>query len=410
MATSPKWLECAVCLALFFISLCAGSASAFVDSMTADSDPSSCACGAGAYFNLHVDDGGSNFTKSCNLLGSHYDVSRPQPDTGRCTAGECCALRSMVTINRSRRDAPRLEMEVPIGKHAAERWGCRDCDDPRCHPDLCVTGAPVFEWDVPESFDKALRPPSATTRFAVCFAGQIRAGRHSFLLENLKTRLLDPLDADVFVEVSSEERDVHYHSVSKAEAFYFQHSLDPVHMRLATDAEMRDEMIGEVDSERRRGAIGARWRSCLRRIKDAETKRGARYEYVLRLRPDAAFPCIVAPPEAWPEITTQRSLLFKTNEAFLATRPAAEFALNLTVPSTILEKKHDTEATPGFLWWLHRHRVHFKPFSRPEAPSMILSCTTTFCTHRAIEVHLSSAKTCERPCFPRMDDDCASSE
>ena len=48
----------------------------------------------------------------------------------------------------------RRYVEVPIGKEAAERWGCRDCSNPKCHPDMCVTGAPVFDWDVPESFDK----------------------------------------------------------------------------------------------------------------------------------------------------------------------------------------------------------------------------------------------------------------
>lgn len=49
--------------------------------------------------------------------------------------------------------------EVPVGKHAAERWGgCKSCNDPKCHPDMCVTGAPVFDWDVPESFDKVGSP------------------------------------------------------------------------------------------------------------------------------------------------------------------------------------------------------------------------------------------------------------
>ena len=43
---------------------------------------------------------------------------------------------------------------MPVGKEAAERWGCRDCRDPKCHPDMCVTAAPVFDWDVPESFDE----------------------------------------------------------------------------------------------------------------------------------------------------------------------------------------------------------------------------------------------------------------
>ena len=62
-------------------------------------------------------------------------------------------------------------------------------------------------------------------------------------------------------------------------------------------------------------------RSCLRRIKEAEAKRGKPYEYVLRLRADGAFPCKIAPPDAWPAIVTQRSLLFFLNEAFLTTRP-----------------------------------------------------------------------------------------
>lgn len=272
----------------------------------------------------------------------------------------------------------------------------------------CTNVSMVNWYNVPMApYDEALHPPNATTRFAVCFAGQIRSGRHSFLIENLKTRLLDPLQADVFVEVSTEERDTLYHSVSKAEAFYYQHMLAPVHMRLATDGEMEAELKTVADSERSRGAIGARWRSCLRRIKEAEAKRGKPYEYIFRLRTDAVFPCKIAPPDAWPAITTQRSLLFHSNEAFLATRQAAEFALNLTITH---EHKltEQTASTPGLFWWLHRNGVSMKQWPRPSTPQMKLSCTTTFCKHTVAEDHTkSNVETCERPCLPGMESVCS---
>mmetsp|Transcript_14060 Transcript_14060/g.34044 ORF Transcript_14060/g.34044 Transcript_14060/m.34044 type:complete len:407 (-) Transcript_14060:153-1373(-) len=343
-------------------------------------------------------------------------VERCLHNGGIIGSGVCCTLLETQTVQRSTPEHLYVTKKVQLGRGAAERWGCQDVS---CHEDLGVTGAPVYDWDVHRPFDRALRPPSNSTRFAVCIAGQLRSAGDSFVAESMASRLISPLDADIFVEASSEERDTRYHSVNKASVRYFMHALNPVHMRLITDRQLRRyaDTLGSHDSERGRGVINARWRRCLLRIREAEKTRDRPYQWVLRLRPDSVWSCKFVPPtiHIWPvPLDSQPAASLFSNEAAIATRSAAEYLLNFTKDetpkdTTLFNGMVVTEGgTPGLDYWLYKNSVHVTKWAS-DHPSMMLSCSTNNNHCRMLNVqHIKhpTARECQRPCMHGVDSAC----
>ena len=192
------------------------------------------------------------------------------------------------------------------------------------------------------------------TRFAVCLTGQLRTGTYVELQENLRLALKAPLeDADVFAVVAREHALKHqdYHiprggcykdrrkcarrDGSDGDAWKGLRGpfdLDknwggrqPAVRPAASDAELEafrsgplgplvvdvlNDTAAVAEATRRHGparpdlfqrSLRARNRVCLDHVEAAEARRGARYAFVVRIRPDYAFyNCRMPPGRLWP--------------------------------------------------------------------------------------------------------------
>ena len=206
-------------------------------------------------------------------------------------------------------------------------------------------------------FTALLRHAYATenlTRFAVCLTGQLRTGTYPEMQENLRLAVTEPLDhADVFAVVAREHMLKHIDYHIPRNGCYFDrrkcarrdgsegdgwrnltgpHDLDPDWGKRrraarppATDAELESLRTGPLQPRRvtvldddaavaaataKHGAaradlfqrsLRARNRVCLDHIEEAEAERGAKYDFVIRIRPDYAFfACRLPPAARWP--------------------------------------------------------------------------------------------------------------
>ena len=199
-----------------------------------------------------------------------------------------------------------------------------------------------------------LRRAQAETRFAVCLTGQLRTGTYPEMQENLRLAVTEPLDhADVFAVVAREHMLKHIDYHIPRNGCYFDrrkcarrdgsegdgwrnltgpHDLDPGWGKRrraarppATDAELEGLRTGPLRPRRvtvldddaavaaataKHGAaradlfqrsLRARNRVCLDHIEEAEAERGAKYDFVIRIRPDYAFfACRLPPAARWP--------------------------------------------------------------------------------------------------------------
>ena len=290
----------------------------------------------------------------------------------RKISDSCCT--PLETIEEDRKGE---KVVIPQGFRAREKWGCQDSS---CHPDRGVHAEPVYDFDVSESFDEWRKEPSHS-RFAVCIAGQIRSLKRRFVLDNFKVALSYRVHPDIFMQISSEERDRFYHSAGAADVHYIMHKLKPVHVRLASDTDLELEMM-ENDRERKRGYIGTRWRSCLARMQEAEEKRGEKYEWIFRLRPDMLWPCILPRNSKWPNVNDRKLVYFASNEAAVATRTALEPLLDMNMKREeeseeyLIEGQNLRTQTPYLVSYIIKKNVTVMEWPKP--PSMLLDCSVSY--------------------------------
>lgn len=238
----------------------------------------------------------------------------------------------------------------------------------------------MYDFEVAESFSEWRKEPSHS-RFAICIAGQIRSLKRRFLLDNFKHAVSHSVHPDIFMQISSEERDRFYHSAGEADVHYIMHKLKPVHMRLASDTELQLEMM-ENDRERNRGYIGTRWRGCLARIQEAEEKRGKKYEWIFRLRPDMLWPCILPRNSEWPKVNDRKVVYLASNEAAIATRTALEPLLDMNMKreeeseTYLVEGQNFRTQTPYLVSYMINKNVTVMEW--PKSPSMLLDCTVSY--------------------------------
>lgn len=303
---------------------------------------------------------------------SSSDGNNCQLQWERKVSDTCCT--PLETIQEDRKGE---KVVIPQGFHAREKWGCQDSS---CHPDRGVHAEPVYDFEVAESFSEWRKEPSHS-RFAICIAGQIRSLKRRFLLDNFKHAVSHSVHPDIFMQISSEERDRFYHSAGEADVHYIMHKLKPVHMRLASDTELQLEMM-ENDRERNRGYIGTRWRGCLARIQEAEEKRGKKYEWIFRLRPDMLWPCILPRNSEWPKVNDRKVVYLASNEAAIATRTALEPLLDMNMKreeeseTYLVEGQNFRTQTPYLVSYMINKNVTVMEW--PKSPSMLLDCTVSY--------------------------------